>query len=84
MVSIGRVNMTEFAFSGIGLNPHYGTPVNPHGQRRVPGGSSSGSGVAVARGLVPVSIGTDTSGFRCKSCRGSSDGWAGPDFNQRR
>lgn len=62
MVSIGRVNMTEFAFSGIGLNPHYGTPVNPHGQRRVPGGSSSGSGVAVARGLVPVSIGTDTSG----------------------
>ncbi|WP_246498501.1 amidase [Microvirga soli] len=62
MVSIGRVNMTEFAFSGIGLNPHYGTPVNPHGQRRVPGGSSSGSGVAVARGLLPVSIGTDTSG----------------------
>ncbi|WP_091132143.1 amidase [Microvirga guangxiensis] len=62
MVSIGRVNMTEFAFSGIGLNPHYGTPVNPHGQRRVPGGSSSGSGVAVARGLVPISIGTDTSG----------------------
>jgi aspartyl-tRNA(Asn)/glutamyl-tRNA(Gln) amidotransferase subunit A len=62
MISVGRVNMTEFAFSGIGLNPHYGTPVNPHGQRRVPGGSSSGSGVAVARGLVPVSIGTDTSG----------------------
>ncbi|MXQ10792.1 amidase [Microvirga makkahensis] len=62
MVSVGRVNMTEFAFSGLGLNPHYGTPVNPHGQRRVPGGSSSGSGVAVARGLVPVSIGTDTSG----------------------
>jgi aspartyl-tRNA(Asn)/glutamyl-tRNA(Gln) amidotransferase subunit A len=62
MVSIGRVNMTEFAFSGIGLNPHYGTPVNPHGQRRVPGGSSSGSAVAVARGLVPISIGTDTSG----------------------
>jgi aspartyl-tRNA(Asn)/glutamyl-tRNA(Gln) amidotransferase subunit A len=54
--------MTEFAFSGIGLNPHYGTPVNPHGQRRVPGGSSSGSAVAVARGLVPISIGTDTSG----------------------
>lgn len=62
MISIGRVNMTEFAFSGIGLNPHYGTPVNPYGQRRVPGGSSSGSGVAVARGLVPISIGTDTSG----------------------
>ncbi len=62
MISIGRVNMTEFAFSGIGLNPHYGTPVNPYGQRRVPGGSSSGSGVAVARGLAPISIGTDTSG----------------------
>jgi len=62
MVSIGRVNMTEFAFSGIGLNPHYGTPINPHGHRRVPGGSSSGSGIAVARGLVPISIGTDTSG----------------------
>jgi aspartyl-tRNA(Asn)/glutamyl-tRNA(Gln) amidotransferase subunit A len=61
MVSIGRVNMTEFAFSGIGVNPHYGTPVNPHGQRRVSCGSSSGSGVAVARGLVPISIGTGLS-----------------------
>ena len=62
MVSVGRVNMTEFAFSGIGLNPHFGTPVNPHGSDRVPGGSSSGSAVAVARGLVAVSIGTDTGG----------------------
>jgi aspartyl-tRNA(Asn)/glutamyl-tRNA(Gln) amidotransferase subunit A len=63
MVCVGRVNMTEFAYSGIGLNPHFGTPRNPNGaQDRVPGGSSSGSGVAVARGLVPVSIGSDTGG----------------------
>ena len=64
MVTVGKVNMTEFAFSGLGLNPHYGTPANPHGRDvpRIPGGSSSGSGVAVATGLVPVSIGTDTGG----------------------
>ncbi len=64
MVSIGRLNMTEFAFSGIGLNPHYGTPHNPHGRDlpRIPGGSSSASGVAVAKGLVPVAMGTDTGG----------------------
>ncbi|MFC3073406.1 amidase [Shinella pollutisoli] len=65
MVSVGRVNMSEFAFSGLGINPHYGTPRNPaspDGEHRLPGGSSSGSGVAVAAGLVPVSIGTDTGG----------------------
>lgn len=64
MVSLGRVNMSEFAFSGLGLNPHYGTPLNPKSTdvARVPGGSSSGSAVAVAAGLVPVSIGTDTGG----------------------
>jgi aspartyl-tRNA(Asn)/glutamyl-tRNA(Gln) amidotransferase subunit A len=63
-VSVGKLNLTEFAFSGIGLNPHYGTPVNPwsRDEPRVPGGSSSGSGVAVARGLVPIAIGTDTGG----------------------
>jgi aspartyl-tRNA(Asn)/glutamyl-tRNA(Gln) amidotransferase subunit A len=57
--------MSEFAFSGLGINPHYGTPRNPAapaGEHRLPGGSSSGSGVAVAAGLVPVSIGTDTGG----------------------
>jgi aspartyl-tRNA(Asn)/glutamyl-tRNA(Gln) amidotransferase subunit A len=64
MVAIGRTNMSEFAFSGIGINPHYGTPQNPHGKDapRIPGGSSSGSAVAVAAGLVPVGMGTDTGG----------------------
>ncbi len=64
MIAVGRVNMSEFAFSGLGLNPHYGTPHNPRASdvARIPGGSSSGSAVAVAAGLVPVSIGTDTGG----------------------
>jgi len=64
MVAVGRVNMSEFAFSGLGLNPHYGTPLNPLAPdvARIPGGSSSGSAVAVAAGLVSVSIGTDTGG----------------------
>jgi aspartyl-tRNA(Asn)/glutamyl-tRNA(Gln) amidotransferase subunit A len=63
-VTVGKLNMSEFAFSGLGLNPHYGTPRNPwsKGEARIPGGSSSGCGVAVARGIVPVAIGTDTSG----------------------
>ena len=62
MVAIGRNNMSEFAFSGLGINPHYGTPENPHSTDvpRIPGGSSSGAGVAVAAGLVPVAMGTDT------------------------
>ncbi|MBB3660350.1 aspartyl-tRNA(Asn)/glutamyl-tRNA(Gln) amidotransferase subunit A [Rhizobium sp. BK650] len=64
MVAVGRTNMSEFAFSGLGINPHYGTPVNPHSkdEPRIPGGSSSGAGVAVAAGLVPVAMGTDTGG----------------------
>lgn len=64
MIAIGRTNMSEFAFSGIGINPHYGTPHNPRSKDapRVPGGSSSGAGVAVAAGLVPVAMGTDTGG----------------------
>lgn len=63
-VTVGIVNMSEFAFSGLGMNPHFGTPLNPwgHGEDRLPGGSSSGSAVAVASGLVPISFGTDTSG----------------------
>ncbi len=64
MVTLGKVNLTEFAYSGLGLNPHFGTPANPHDRatRRAPGGSSSGSAVAVASGLAPVAIGTDTGG----------------------
>lgn len=64
MVAVGKTNMTEFAFSGIGLNPHYGTPKNPRSTDvpRIPGGSSAGSAVAVASGLVPVAIGSDTGG----------------------
>jgi aspartyl-tRNA(Asn)/glutamyl-tRNA(Gln) amidotransferase subunit A len=64
LVSIGTLNMTEFAYSGIGLNPHYGTPRNPNGTGapRSPGGSSSASGVVVAKGLLPLAIGTDTGG----------------------
>lgn len=65
MVSIGTVNMTEFAYSGIGLNPHYGTPRNIHAaidSPRSPGGSSSGSGAVVASGIVPLSMGSDTGG----------------------
>jgi aspartyl-tRNA(Asn)/glutamyl-tRNA(Gln) amidotransferase subunit A len=61
---VGKTNMTEFAFSGIGINPHYGTPVNPTDQSiaRVPGGSSSGAGVSVALGLSVAGLGSDTGG----------------------
>ena len=64
LVSVGALNMTEFAFSGIGLNPHFGTPRNPHGTgpARSPGGSSSASGVVVANDIVPIAFGTDTGG----------------------
>ncbi len=67
MVILGRTNMTEFAYSGVGINPHYGTPLSVYGRvdRRIPGGSSSGSGVAVAEGMCPVALGSDTGG----SCR---------------
>ena len=63
-VVLGKVNMTEFAYSGLGLNAHYGTPVNPWSgeMARIPGGSSSGAGASVAGGIVPASIGTDTGG----------------------
>jgi aspartyl-tRNA(Asn)/glutamyl-tRNA(Gln) amidotransferase subunit A len=61
-VLIGRTNMTEFAFSGVGINPHYGTPGNPHDRRLIPGGSSSGAAVSVGDGQAVVAIGTDTGG----------------------
>jgi aspartyl-tRNA(Asn)/glutamyl-tRNA(Gln) amidotransferase subunit A len=61
-VLIGRTNMTEFAFSGVGINPHYGTPGNPYNRQRIPGGSSSGAPISVADGFAVVAIGTDTGG----------------------
>lgn len=66
-VIMGRTNMTEFAYSGVGINPHYGTPANPYDRAtgRIPGGSSSGSAVSVADGMAAVTLGTDTGG----SCR---------------
>ncbi len=64
MVTVGKLNMTEFAYSGLGLNPHYGTPANPNSPdiRRSPGGSSSGSGASVAARLLPCAVGSDTGG----------------------
>ena len=61
-VIVGKTNMTEFAFSGIGLNPHFGTPGNPADRARIPGGSTSGGAVAVADGMGEIAIGTDTGG----------------------
>ena len=61
-VIIGRSNMVEFAYSGLGLNPHYGTPGNPFDRARVPGGSSSGAATSVAYGMAAAAIGTDTGG----------------------
>ena len=66
-VLIGRTNMSEFAFSGLGLNPHYGTPRNPweRSQGRIPGGSSSGAAISVTDAMAHGALGTDTGG----SCR---------------
>jgi aspartyl-tRNA(Asn)/glutamyl-tRNA(Gln) amidotransferase subunit A len=61
-VIIGRTNMTEFAFSGVGINPHYGTPGNPYDRSLIPGGSSAGAPGSVADGMAAVAIGTDTGG----------------------
>jgi aspartyl-tRNA(Asn)/glutamyl-tRNA(Gln) amidotransferase subunit A len=61
---IGRTNMTEFAFSGVGTNPHFGTPANPADAAlpRIPGGSSSGGAVSVASGAAFIGLGSDTGG----------------------
>lgn len=66
-VVIGRTNMTEFAYSGIGINPHYGTPKGAwnRSEGHVPGGSSSGAAVSVLDGMAHGALGTDTGG----SCR---------------
>jgi aspartyl-tRNA(Asn)/glutamyl-tRNA(Gln) amidotransferase subunit A len=61
-VIIAKTNMTEFAFSAIGVNPHFGTPGNPRDRRRIPGGSSAGAPVAVADGMCDIAVGTDTGG----------------------
>jgi len=63
-VIVGRTNMTEFAYSGLGLNPHYGTPKNPYDRAtgRISGGSSSGAAVSVTDGMAAVGLGTDTGG----------------------
>jgi aspartyl-tRNA(Asn)/glutamyl-tRNA(Gln) amidotransferase subunit A len=67
MVIVGRTNMTEFAFSGVGINPHYGTPRSPfdRASRRISGGSSSGAAVSVSDRMALAAVGTDTGG----SCR---------------
>ena len=59
---VGKTNLHELCFGSSGVNPHYGTPVNPIDARRIPGGSSSGSAVAVATGQADVALGTDTTG----------------------
>jgi len=67
LIPIGRTNMTEFAFTGLGINPHYDTPRNPYDRAtgRLPGGSSSGAAVSVTDGMAVAGLGTDTGG----SCR---------------
>jgi aspartyl-tRNA(Asn)/glutamyl-tRNA(Gln) amidotransferase subunit A len=66
-IIVGRTNMTEFAYSGLGLNPHYGTPLSPYrraepGEARIAGGSSSGAAASVADGMAAVALGSDTGG----------------------
>jgi len=63
MILLGKTNTVQFAFSGVGINHDHGTPHNPWSRdHHLPGGSSSGSGVAVAAGMVPMALGTDTGG----------------------
>ncbi len=59
---VGHTNMTELAYSGLGLNPHYGTPENPIVEGAIPGGSTSGGAVSVATGEADIALGTDTGG----------------------
>jgi Asp-tRNA(Asn)/Glu-tRNA(Gln) amidotransferase A subunit family amidase len=66
-VLVGHTNMSEFAFSGVGINPHFGTPANPatrsiDGLLRAPGGSTSGGAVSVAAGAALAALGSDTGG----------------------
>lgn len=61
-VLVGRTNMTQFAFSAVGINPLFGTPGNPWDRNRIPGGSSSGAAVSVADGMATAAVGSDTVG----------------------
>ena len=61
-VIVGKTNMSEFAFTGVGMNPHFGTPRNPADRDRLPGGSSSGAAVSVVDNMCEIAIGTDTGG----------------------
>src|SRR6266550_2578692 len=63
-IIIGRTNLTEFAYSGLGINPHYGTPKNAFDREtgRIPGGSTSGGAISVTDGMAAAAIGTDTGG----------------------
>src|SRR3954469_24560300 len=61
-IVIGKTQMTEFAFSAVGLNPNCGEPGNPHDRSRVTGGSSSGAVVSVIDGMAEIAIGSDTGG----------------------
>ena len=86
-VIVGKTNMTEFAFSGVGINPHYATPGNPADRSRIPGGSSAGAAVSVADDLCDIAIGSGTGGsgrisaalcgimgFERRQARGPGDG----------
>jgi len=61
-IIVGRTHMTEFAFSAVGINPHYGNPGNPQDRSRVPGGSSSGAAISVIDGMAEIALGSDTGG----------------------
>jgi aspartyl-tRNA(Asn)/glutamyl-tRNA(Gln) amidotransferase subunit A len=61
-IAFGRTTMSEFAYSGVGLNPHFGNPQNALGPLRITGGSTSGGAVTVALGLADVALGSDTGG----------------------
>ena len=75
-VPFGRTSMSEFAYSGVGLNPHHGTPGNARDRSRIPGGSSSGGGVSVALGLCDVALGSDTGGsIRIPAALNGLAGW---------
>jgi aspartyl-tRNA(Asn)/glutamyl-tRNA(Gln) amidotransferase subunit A len=64
VIIVGRTNMTEFAYGANGMNQHYGTPLNPwdRGNRRIPGGSTSGGAISVTDGMAAATIGSDTGG----------------------